>query len=130
MLCHQMLSLAMGRHSLFPLATSSISFYALLTSLSTVCQGSVFLQFCNKIQQSNLTCIKYSPTCIQQLAISNFCNTNGLYYIDNRNVRANCLYKDGLHLTDKGKTVLANNFIINLNQNFLTTHRHHLPDVF
>ena len=61
--------------------------------------------------------------------ISNFCSTNGLYYIDNRNIRADCLYKDGLHLIDKGKIVLANNFIINLNQNFLT-HTHHPPDVF
>ena len=61
--------------------------------------------------------------------ISNFCNTNGLYYIDNRNIRADCLYKDGLHLIDKGKIVLANNFIINLNQKFLT-HTHHPPDVF
>ena len=52
--------------------------------------------------------------------ISTFCNTNGLYYIDNRHIRADCLYKDGLHLIDKGKIVLANNFIINLNQNFLT----------
>ena len=50
--------------------------------------------------------------------ISSFCNSNGLYYIDNRNIRADCLYKDGLHLIDKGKIVLANNFIINLNQNF------------
>ena len=50
--------------------------------------------------------------------ISNFCNTNGLYYIDNRNIRADCLHKDGLHLIDKGKIVLANNFIINLNQIF------------
>ena len=61
--------------------------------------------------------------------ISNFCNTNGLYYIDNRNIRADCLYKDGFHLIDKGKIVLANNFIINLNQKFLI-HTHHLPDVF
>ena len=59
--------------------------------------------------------------------ISNFCNTNGLYYIDNRNIRADCLYKDGLHLIYKGKIVLANNFIINLNFN---THTHHPPDVF
>ena len=35
--------------------------------------------------------------------ISNFCNTNGLYYIDNRNIRTYCLYKDGLHLLNKGK---------------------------
>ena len=61
---------------------------------------------------------------------SNFCSTNGLYYIDNRNVSADYLYKDGLHLLDKGKIVLVNSFIINLNQNFLTTHVHHLPDVF
>ena len=62
--------------------------------------------------------------------ISNFCSTNGLYYIDNRNIRADCLYKDGLRLLDKGKIVLANNLIINLNQNFLTTHMHHPPDAF
>ena len=62
--------------------------------------------------------------------ISNFCNTNGLYYIDNRNIRADSLYKDGLHLLDKGKIVLAKNLIINLNQNFLTTHIHNPPDAF
>ena len=62
--------------------------------------------------------------------ISNFCSINGLYYIDNRNIRADCLYKDGLRLLDKGKIVLANNLIINLNQNFLTTHMHHPPDAF
>ena len=61
--------------------------------------------------------------------ISSFCNSNGLYYIDNRNIRADCLYKDGLHLIDKGKIVLVNNFIINLNQNLLT-HIHHSTDVF
>ena len=54
--------------------------------------------------------------------ISNFCNINSLYYIDNRNIRAEGLYKDGLHLLDKGKIVLANNFIINLNKKILTTH--------
>ena len=61
---------------------------------------------------------------------SNFCSTNGLYYIGNINISADYLYKDGLHLLDKGKIVLVNSFIINLNQNFLTTHIHHLPDVF
>ena len=45
-----------------------------------------------------------------------FCSANGLYYIDNRNIRAEYLYKDGLHHLDKGKIVLANNFTINLNQ--------------
>ena len=28
--------------------------------------------------------------------ISNFCSTSRLYYIDNRNIRADFLYKDGL----------------------------------
>ena len=60
---------------------------------------------------------------------SNFCNINGIYYTDNRNIRVDCLYKDGLHLIDKGKIVLVNNFIINLNQNLLT-HIHHSTDVF
>ena len=50
--------------------------------------------------------------------ISNFRSTNGLYYMDNRNIRADCLYKDGLHLLDKAKIVLPNNLIINLNQIF------------
>ena len=30
-------------------------------------------------------------------------------------MRADGLYKDALHLIDKGKIVLANNFIVNLN---------------
>ena len=47
--------------------------------------------------------------------VSNFFYNNGLYYIDNRNIRVDYLCKDGLHLIDKGKVVLANNFIINLN---------------
>ena len=35
--------------------------------------------------------------------ISNYCNTKGLYYIGNKNIRTDGLYKDGLHLLDKGK---------------------------
>ena len=34
---------------------------------------------------------------------------------DNRNIRADGLYKDGLHVLDKGKIVLVNNFVISLN---------------
>ena len=37
------------------------------------------------------------------IMISNFCNGNGLYYTDNRNIRVDCLSKDGLHLIDKEK---------------------------
>ena len=61
---------------------------------------------------------------------SNFCSTNGLYYIDNRNISADYLYEDGLYLLDKGKIVLVNSFIINLNQNFLTTHTHTIYQMF
>ena len=61
--------------------------------------------------------------------ISIFCNTRGLC-IGIRNIRADGLYKDGLHLLDKGKIVLGNNFIINLNQNFLTTHTHTIHQMF
>ena len=42
--------------------------------------------------------------------ISNFCCTNGLYYIHNRNTRADCLYKKRLDLLDKEKILLTNNF--------------------
>ena len=62
--------------------------------------------------------------------ISNFCNSNGLCYIDSRYIGAECLCKDGLHFLDKGKIVLAKNFIINLNQIFLIMHIHHPRDVF
>ena len=42
-------------------------------------------------------------------------------YIDNDNIPRDMLYKDGLHLLDKGKYFLSRNFIENLNQ-FLETH--------
>ena len=42
-------------------------------------------------------------------------------YIDNENIPRDMLYKDSLHLLDKGKYFLSRNFIENLNQ-FLETH--------
>ena len=42
-------------------------------------------------------------------------------YIDNENIPRDMLYKDSLHLLDKGKYFLSRNFIENLNQ-FLKTH--------
>ena len=52
-----------------------------------------------------------------------------IIYIDNRNIRSDSLYKDGLHLIDKGKAFLADNFIVYLNNNtFLETHTHPLND--
>ena len=51
---------------LIPASHSSALLCALLTSWWTICQGSVFLQFCYKIQQSSLACTKNSSKCIQQ----------------------------------------------------------------
>ena len=50
---------------------------------------------------------------------SDFCRNNSFIYIDNRNIRSDSLYKDGLHLIDKGKAFLADNFIVYLNNTFL-----------
>ena len=59
--------------------------------------------------------------------ISNYCRENACCYIDNRNIGGFCLYKDGLPLLEGGKKILANNFIVNLNNFFLDTHTHHPP---
>ena len=59
--------------------------------------------------------------------ISSCCRENACFYIDNRNIRGSCLYKDGLHVLENGKKILANNFIVNLNNFFLDTHTHHPP---
>ena len=46
------------------------------------------------------------------------CKRLEINYTDNRNIRETHLFKDGLHLLDTGKRILANNLIFNLN-NFL-----------
>ena len=43
------------------------------------------------------------------------CKRLGINYTDNRNIRETHLFKDGLHLSDTGKQILANNFVFNLN---------------
>ena len=40
-------------------------------------------------------------------------------YLDNRNIRGFCLYKEGLHLLEEGEKFLANNFLFYLNRYFL-----------
>ena len=58
--------------------------------------------------------------------IFDFCRKNSFIYIDDRNIRSDSLYKDGLHLIDEEKAFLADNFIVYLNNNlFLETHTHH-----
>ena len=59
------------------------------------------------------------------LLLSNFCEDNGFVYIDNRNIKGDCLYRDGLHLLDTGKKILERNFIFVLNECFLEMHTHH-----
>ena len=64
------------------------------------------------------------------ILLSNYCRENACFYIDSRNVRGFRLYKDGLHLLESGKKILANNLIVNLNNFFLETHTHHPPISF
>ena len=47
------------------------------------------------------------------------CSKLNLRDLDNRDINANHLFKDRLHLMELGKIILANNFISNLN-NFLS----------
>ena len=55
--------------------------------------------------------------------ISSYSRENAYFYIDNRNIRGFCLYKDDLHLLESGKKILANIFIVNLN-NFFSRYKH------
>ena len=38
-----------------------------------------------------------------QILLSNFCGDYCFVYIDNKNIKSDCLYQDGLHLLDTGK---------------------------
>ena len=53
--------------------------------------------------------------------ILDMCKKNGIVFIDNGNISNMDLYQDGLHLLERGKCLLANNFIFVLN-NFLNIH--------
>ena len=56
--------------------------------------------------------------------IAMMCKKNSLVYMDNANIAKSCLFTDGLHLVDKEKCILANNFIDFLNS-YLEIHQHH-----
>ena len=63
--------------------------------------------------------------------IFDLCRKSSFIYIDYRNIRSDSLYKDGLHLIDKGKAFLADNLILFVSNNaFLETHTHHPPKKF
>ena len=57
--------------------------------------------------------------------ILHLCNKLGICYVDNRNIRMKHLWKDGLHLVESGKVILANNFLSYLSKSFLIR-THHL----
>ena len=60
--------------------------------------------------------------------IMHLCNKLGICYVDNRNIRREHLWKDGLHLVESGKVILANNFLSYLSKCFLI--RIHHPGLF
>ena len=43
----------------------------------------------------------------------------GYCYVNNDKITCANLFKDGLHLLDTGKQILADNFVSNVNRNFL-----------
>ena len=51
--------------------------------------------------------------------ILHLCNKLGICYVDNGNIRMKHLCKDGLHLVESGKVILANNFLSYLSKCFL-----------
>ena len=68
------------------------------------------------------------------VVIQNFCQKYGWFYVDNRNIGGKHLYKDGLHLMEEGKIILARNLVFCLNKatssyfldgNFLDKHTHY-----
>ena len=47
------------------------------------------------------------------------------FYVSNDNITHANLFKDGQHLLDNGKKILAYHFVFNLNRNFLIPHIFH-----
>ena len=56
--------------------------------------------------------------------IVDMCRKNGIVFIDNGNISNMDLYQNDVHLLERGKYLLAKNFIFVLN-NFLNMHSHH-----
>ena len=60
--------------------------------------------------------------------ILKMCNIEGYCYLNNDNITRANLFKDGLHLLDTGKQILADNLVFNVNINFLMSCTFH-PNV-
>ena len=60
--------------------------------------------------------------------LSNFCGDNGFVYIDNKNIKGDCLYQGDLHWLGTSKKILERNFIFVLNECFLEMNTQHSPN--
>ena len=60
------------------------------------------------------------------LKLVNVCKEMQVSFIDSRNVTGFYLFRDGLHLLESGKKLLANNFVSNFNNFLLVKHRPNL----
>ena len=49
------------------------------------------------------------------------CQTSGYHFTDNNNITTKKLWKDGLHLTNSGKSIIINNFVQSLNSSHFLT---------
>ena len=58
-------------------------------------------------------------TVIKKITEKVVCNKKGIVFIDNGNISNMDLYQDDLHWKEKGKCLLATNFIFALNNFFL-----------
>ena len=56
-------------------------------------------------------------------SLKNLCRSNGFCFVRNDNISEGHLYKDGLHLLEADKRILANNFINRINNYFILKHR-------
>ena len=52
-------------------------------------------------------------------SLKNLSRTNGFCFVNNDSILQGNLYKDGLHLLEAGKRILANNFVNGINNYFL-----------
>ena len=60
------------------------------------------------------------------LKLVNVCKEMQVSFIDNRNITGFYLFRDGLHLLESGKKLLANNFVSNFNNFLSVKHRPNL----
>ena len=60
------------------------------------------------------------------LKLVNVCKAMQVYFIDNRNITGFYFFRDGLHLLESGKKLLAKNFLSNFNNFLSVKHRPNL----